>query len=623
MDYEKIGFKAGLEIHQQLDTHKLFCNCQSEITEDVDYSFERILRPTQSEMGHVDKAALLEAKKNRRFLYTASNKSTCLVEADEEPPHDVNQDAVDLCLTMAVFLNAKPVDEIHFMRKIVIDGSNTTGFQRTALISLSGEVENVGVQTICLEEDAARKIQEKEKLVNYGLDRLGIPLIEIATDPDIKNPEHARDVAERIGMLLKATGKVKHGLGTIRQDLNISIKNGARVEIKGIQSLSSISKVAEKETLRQKNLIEIKETLKNRKISKDKIENKTWDITKLLEKTDSKIVQKQIKKGLGKVIKLPGFNGLLKNKKSILGKEMAVYAKVACGIGGIIHSDELPGYGIKQNTIEKIKQDLKIEKNDAFVIAIGKEKTVNDALKTVTQRAKKSIYGVLEEVRRALPDDTTEYMRPLPGAARMYPETDVVPTRIKKEYLKKIKKNLPEKPEEKHKRFIKEYKLNNEQTKQLLSSGYDQDFEKLIKKYPKLKNNIIRTFVNTYPELESENIETGNISLKILDEIFKGLKDNKYAKEAIPTLLKYLSVNSDHSLDEAIKKCGVASVDSDEVEKIIQKIVQEKKSFIKERNMNSLGPLMGVAMKKLRGKADGQKVSKILNKEIKKILEKD
>ncbi|RLF32545.1 MAG: Glu-tRNA(Gln) amidotransferase GatDE subunit E, partial [Thermoplasmata archaeon] len=250
MDYTKIGFKAGLEIHQQLDTHKLFCNCQSVITDSVDYSFKRFLRPTQSELGDVDKAALAEAKKNRFFHYSASEKSTCLVEADEEPPHNVNPDAVDICLTIAVLTNAKVVDEIHFMRKIVIDGSNTSGFQRTALIAMNGQIEDVGIQTIALEEDAARKIDEKDKTVNYGLDRLGIPLVEIATDPDIKNPMHAREVAERIGMLLQATGRVKRGLGTIRQDLNISIKDGARVEIKGIQSLSSISRVSEKEVYR-------------------------------------------------------------------------------------------------------------------------------------------------------------------------------------------------------------------------------------------------------------------------------------------------------------------------------------------------------------------------------------
>lgn len=621
MDYKKIGFKAGLEIHQQLDTHKLFCNCQSEITEDNDYSFQRILIPTQSEMGDVDKAALLEAKKNRRFLYTASDKSTCLVEADEEPPHDVNKNAVDLCLTMAVFMKSKPVDEIHFMRKIVIDGSNTTGFQRTALIALSGEVEKVGIQTICLEEDAARKIKEKGKLVNYGLDRLGIPLIEIATDPDIKNPQHAQEVAKRIGMLLQATGKVKHGLGTIRQDLNISIKNGARVEIKGIQSLSSISKVAEKETKRQKELIEIKEILKKRKVTEEKIENKTENVINILEDTDSKIVQKQIKKGAAKAVKLPGFKGLLKLENSRLGKEMAVYARIACGIGGIIHSDELPGYGIKQKEINEIKKILNIKENDAFVIAIGDEKTVDETLKTVKQRAKLSLNGVLEEVRRALPDDTTEYLRPLPGAARMYPETDVVPTRITKKYIKKIQNNLPEKPEDKHKRFKKLYKLNNEQTTQILSSGYDEEFEKLVKKHPEQKNIIITTFLNTYPELENENINTEKITHSVLEQIFKSLNQNKFAKEAIPEILKFIAEkNYKTSVDNAIEKLNLDSVETEEIEKIIKKIVENRKEFVKERKLGSIGPLMGIAMKELRGKADGKKISEILKKEIQKII---
>jgi glutamyl-tRNA(Gln) amidotransferase subunit E len=198
MDYKKIGFKAGLEIHQQLDTHKLFCSCQSVITEDDDYSFERFLRPTQSELGDIDEAALAEAKKKLRFRYIASNDSTCLVEADEEPPHYVNQEAIDICLTVVALLDAKPVDEIHFMRKIVIDGSNTGGFQRTALIATGGKLGDVGIRTVSLEEDAARKLEEKKGLVIYGLDRLGIPLIEIATEPDIKSPRQAREVADRI-----------------------------------------------------------------------------------------------------------------------------------------------------------------------------------------------------------------------------------------------------------------------------------------------------------------------------------------------------------------------------------------------------------------------------------------
>jgi len=487
MDYKKIGFKAGLEIHQQLDTHKLFCECQSVLSEDTDYSFERLLRPTQSELGDVDKAALAEAKKNRYFRYVASNESTCLVEADEEPPHSANPEAIETCLTVAALVNAIPVDEIHFMRKIVIDGSNTAGFQRTALVALGGKIDDVRIQTISLEEDAARKLNEKGKFVNYGLDRLGTPLIEIATEPNLKSPEHAIEIAERIGLLLHATGKVKRGLGTIRQDINVSVSKGARVEIKGVQSLSSISKVAEKEVRRQLDLIKLEKFVQN-------------------------------------------------------------------------------------------------------------------------------------EVRRALPDDTTEYMRPLPGAARMYPETDVQPIRITNDYIKQIRRNLPEKPEVKHKRFMINYAINNEQTKQILSSGYENDFERLVKQFPKQKNTIIRTFLNTFSELEKEGFNIGVVNEEMIVNVFSGLSKGNYSKEAIPDILKYLVKNPDKSVEKAIESCGLGAADTEKIKGIARKVVSERIDFVKQRGLEALGPLMGVIMKELRGKADGKTINEILKKEIEKVI---
>ena len=621
MDYKKIGFKAGLEIHQQLDTHKLFCKCESVLTDDVDYSFDRFLRPTQSELGDVDKAALAEARKNRFFHYSASNRSTCLVEADEEPPHAVNPEAVDICLTIAILTNARIVDEIHFMRKIVIDGSNTGGFQRTGLIAVDGKIKDVGIQTIALEEDSARKLDEKGRTVHYGLDRLGIPLIEIATEPDIKNPLHAREVAERIGMLLQATGRVKRGLGTIRQDLNISIKNGARVEIKGIQSLSSISRVSEKEVHRQLGLIKIKGIL-NSRIKKSDLENiKMVDLTDFLTTTKSNVVQKQLKNnGCAMGFKLPGFNGLLKQKDTRLGKEFAVHARIVSGIGGIIHSDELPGYGITNREIQKIHETLETKKEDAFVIAIGKKEVVIKALQAVIERAKTCLDGVPNEVRRALPDDTTEYLRPMPGAARMYPETDVPPVRIGSNKIDKIRKNLPELPEDKYKRFIEQYKLNNEQAKQILSSGYSDDFEKLVKQLPDLKNVIIRTFLNTFSELEKENIDVSVLDEKILLNVFLRLSQGRFSKEGIPDLLRYLSKNPEADVDTAIKQVGLSSAGIDEIQKIIKKIVKEREDFVKQKGISALSPLMGVVMKELRGKADGKVISEILKKEIQKII---
>ncbi|MCJ7572065.1 MAG: Glu-tRNA(Gln) amidotransferase subunit GatE, partial [Candidatus Thermoplasmatota archaeon] len=394
----------------------------------------------------------------------------------------------------------------------------------------------------------------------------------------------------------------------------------ARVEIKGVQSLSSISKVAENEVERQLGLIKIKETLIKRIKIKDLEDIKILDITKNLQSCKSNIVQKLIKDGCAKAIKLPGFKGLLKQKETRLGREFAVHAKLACGIGGIIHSDELPGYGLVEKEVNDLYKIIQINENDAFVIAIGKEIIVDTTLKIVIERAKTSLLGVTNEVRRTLVDDTTEYLRPMPGAARMYPETDVQPIRITKEKIKEIIKNLPEKPDEKHKRFIKQYKLNKEQVKQILSSGYENDFERLVKKYPSLKNIVIRTFLNTYSELEKENMDISIITEEMLSNVFYGLLQEKYAKEAIQVILKYLVVNPKTTIDTAIKNCGLSTTDTKEIEIIVQRIIQEKMDFVKQKGISAVGPLMGIIMKELRGKADGKIISEILLKEIKKIL---
>ncbi len=258
-DYKKIGFKCGLEVHQQLEGKKLFCNCPTtNSNETPNIHFERRLRAVAGETGKIDIAAKYEMKKSKRFMYEADSKDVCLVEMDEEPPHPINQEAVHTALQVAKLLKAKIVDEIQVMRKTVIDGSNVSGFQRTALIAYDGTIETsqgkVNIPTICLEEEAAQKIESTKEFTKYRLDRLGIPLIEIATAPDIKNPEHAKETAEKIGMILRSTKKVKRGIGTIRQDVNVSIKRKNRVEIKGFQELKSIPDVLEKEIDRQLSL---------------------------------------------------------------------------------------------------------------------------------------------------------------------------------------------------------------------------------------------------------------------------------------------------------------------------------------------------------------------------------
>ncbi|MDD5778700.1 MAG: Glu-tRNA(Gln) amidotransferase subunit GatE [Candidatus Thermoplasmatota archaeon] len=395
MDYAALGFKAGLEIHQQLDTHKLFCACPSVITENVDYTFERELRPTGSELGEVDRAALAEARRQRRFVYRASRAATCLVEADEEPPHAANAEGLEVCLTVATLLGSRVVDEIQFMRKIVIDGSATAGFQRTALVALGGSVDSIGIQTICLEEDAARLLEEREGTVYYGLDRLGIPLIEIVTAPDITSPQEAEEVALRIGRLLRATKKVKRGLGTIRKDLNVSISAGNRVEIKGVQDLRSIPSILEKEVERQLELVAVAEELQKRVSDRDLAGQGSREVTDLFVDTSSRTIGGGLEGGgVVRAVKLPGCAGLLggvRYPEHRLGNELAGVAEVVGG--GVMHSDELPAYGIGEEEVRALAERLECGPRDGFALCVGPEEVVRRALEEVVARAAQARRG--------------------------------------------------------------------------------------------------------------------------------------------------------------------------------------------------------------------------------------
>ena len=299
MDYDAIGLKIGLEIHQQLNTdRKLFCHCPTILrVDDPIGTIERKLRPTPSEIGEIDIAALKEHMRGKTFIYQYFD-SNCLVELDEEPPHLISEEAKKIGIEVSLLLNSNIIEEIQVMRKTVLDGSNTSAFQRTMLISTDGYISTkeglVSILTVCLEEDAARLVSQDDTTKTFRLDRLGIPLIEIATGPDISNPMQAKEAAYILGQILRATGKVKRGLGTIRQDLNISIREGGRVELKGVQKLEMIPIWIEREIERQINLVKIRNELKKRGFTED-LEFNSIEITDIFKNTASKIIGNSIK----------------------------------------------------------------------------------------------------------------------------------------------------------------------------------------------------------------------------------------------------------------------------------------------------------------------------------------
>jgi len=626
IDYGKIGLKAGLEIHQQLDTvEKLFCGCKPELfKEEPVITFLRRLRPTQSELGQVDPAAFFEFQKGIKILYEANNQTSCLVEMDEEPPHPLNQEAVDIALTAALLMNAKPIEEIYVMRKTVIDGSNTTGFQRTCVVALNGEImvkdKKIPIQHIGLEEDAARKTGEEGNIIRYRIDRLCIPLIEIATAPVIYSPKEAEEVALAIGRILRATGKAKRGLGSIRQDLNISIPDGAVIEIKGVQELELVSVAVEREVERQLNLLRLKEELHKRGVKPENLREEFKDVSSIFEQTECKVIKTTLSKGKGVfAVKLPKFAGLLKKELTVgvrLGSEMADRARFWGRVGGIFHTDELPAYGITREEVEKLRQTMNTAEEDAVVLVADAEENALDALRAVVERAKEALRGVPDETRAANPDGSTRYMRPRPGAARMYPETDVPPTQVKPEYLAKLRSGLPELPEQKLKRLMKDYVLNEKLARQMLDSEYSQLFEIIVRESSVSPVTVAAALTETLKGLHREGIHVENISDAQFKELFKLIGNGGLAKEAFPGVITWLTKNEDATVAEAVEKLGLGALGPAELEKIIDNAIRDNEKLIKERGRGAFSALMGIVMGKVRGKAKAETVSELLKKKL-------
>ena len=470
INYNNLGFKCGLEIHQQLEGKKLFCSCSTiNSDKEPDVRFERRLRAVAGETGEIDIAAKHEMQKGKKFIYDADSNDTCLIEYDEQPPNELNKQALETTLKLALLLNAKIADEIQVMRKTVVDGSNVAGFQRTALIATDGFIETskgkVRIPIICLEEEAAQKLEDGKDFVRYRLDRLGIPLIEIATDADIKNNEHAKEVAAHIGMVLRSVPGMKRGLGTIRQDVNVSIKDGARTEIKGFQDLKSIPKVIEYEIKRQLNATKLK-----------------------------------------------------------------------------------------------------------------------------------------QEVRKAEPDFTTSFLRPMPGADRLYPETDVRPVTIDKGYIEKLKKDLPKLLAHKEEDLEKKYKITKELAKELI---HNELFEELIKKYNKIEPKIIaHVLVNIPKEIKTRfNEDISKLKDEDFEEVLDYLNKEKIAKEALIDLL--------------IKKIKKEKINLEKFATISEKLIEKEiKELIEKKKDLNIGAYMGMLMGKYRGKVDGKKIMELLRKYV-------
>ena len=535
-----------------------------------------------------------------------------------------------IALIISSTLKSSIFSEIYPMRKTVIDGSNTTGFQRTMLISHGGFFNvgklKIGVQSICLEEDAAKILGDKGSVRKYGLERLGVPLVEIATDPFEVDLEQIKEIALALGRILRSTKKVKRGLGSIRQDVNVSIKGGGVViEVKGVQQLDQLEKVVEYEAKRQDGLL---------KISK-KFQEKNWvfsnddkkDITEIFSKCKSKIIQNAIKKdqkifaisfrNMAKIFGYTPYDGIR------LGKDVAELVRFF-GIGGVFHSDELPNYGVEVIDINNLEKSLKIDENDAFLILAAPKEKMNIIINQIILR--------LEYIRdKGIPTDTrlatqvgeTKFLRPRPGAARMYPETDIPPILITKEELDEARENIPKSWDESIKELEIKYKINPQLAEQIFDSRYSELFEKIVEETKCNSTFVASILCSSITKLERSGLKSSLLKNKDIIKAFQLLEEGKIAKESIEIIFESIMLGESSSVEEALKNTSIESIDETKLNKIIEEIIEKNQEIIIKQKERAIGPLMGIAMKELRGKASGEMINIILLKNIKKKLEKN
>ncbi len=630
IDYQKVGLRVGLEIHQQLkSSRKLFCHCKPQLlTEKPDVIVMRWMRPTLGETGEIDPTMLKEFKKRKIIVYEAYSKHTCLYEIDEVPPYDVDEESLKTAILIAKLFHMKIPDVVIVSRKQYLDGSVPSGFQRTMIIGLDGWMplsngKKLRIVQLCLEEDAARKISEDDKKIVYRVDRLGIPLVEITTAADLHSPEEVLDAALRIGSLLRATGKAMRGIGTIRQDINVSIKGGNRIEIKGVQYPEWFKPLIDNEIRRQLKLIEIAKELQKRGVTEEDIEKeKPVDVSEIFKKTKARFIKSALSRGEKVIaIRLPGFGGLLGIEilpGRRFGKEFAERVKVIVGLAGIIHTDELPAYGISEEEKEELFKATGADKTkDAVAFVVGPEDRALDAIDEIKERAKQAIKGVPPETRRANPDGTTSFERPLGTAARLYPDTDTPPIILTQEFIKEATAYLPPYPWEKEKEYMEKFGFTANEARRIVLSDRFELFEKAVSIGIPAKF-VYSVIFNLMTSLRRDGFNVDQISDEKLLKLFKYFKDEKISKEAFEPMLKYLSSHPDKNIDEAIEALGLKKISIDEVKKFLDELVERNVKLIAERGERAIKGLMGDAMRVLRGKVDGKIVYNLLLERIKR-----
>jgi glutamyl-tRNA(Gln) amidotransferase subunit E len=632
VDFKRLGFHAGIEVHHQIRSdRKLFCRCPPDLEKDpenMDYTFYRYFRPVLGEMGDFDPGMLVEFEKGYKVIYYACEHNTCTYEMDETPPFPPDTDAIRKGFILAHYFNCSALaEEIVVNRKQYLDGSITTGFQRTFITGRDGWVpvfgRKVRITNVHIEEDAARRVnwcETADRTVYFNLDRLGVPLTEVITDHrDVDTPEELVELAKQIGRVLRVSRIGKRGIGTARQDINLSIRGGNRAEIKGVQNLALFPLLCRHEAVRQHSLIELRDKMRKRGLKKEDFEHTYVDVTHVFSLENGN-------KAFATIFpKMKGLFGLEVQPNKDFGEEIFEKSMLITGIPreNQFHSDEIHEKAVRKRSLhpcklsinkkrlQQISSILKLAPDDAYILVVGSERRAMHAMKKIVERVKQALNGVPQETRRLLPNGNSEFLRVIHGKERIYPDTDTLPIVTSKDLINDTRKTVGKRPWEIAKDLNKRYGFNQHQVDLLIR---DEKTEKLYDYADRLNLSgalAYRLLIELPRQKRREGIK---LSAKTLDTLAEALSHKLIIPEQIDLLVNILAKEPNLSIDQAVKKHSPKPATRSEIGELIQKQLrsQDLKKLRKNETYRKImiPKIVGAVLKALNHSVEGRKIAK-------------
>jgi glutamyl-tRNA(Gln) amidotransferase subunit E len=585
-DWRALGLMCGVEIHQQLLTQrKLFCRCPGGLySKHHDAEVVRHMRPTLSELGEYDGTALMEFKTKKNITYLLDRRSVCTYEMDDTPPFEVNREAVDIALEISLALGSNIVGELHVIRKQYLDGSIPTGFQRTAITGVGGSLpfrdKEIGILQLSVEEDSCREVSDRGHDIVFRTDRLSMPLVEVVTAPDMKTPEEAAEVVRLIGRVMRGTGRVRRGAGASRQDVNVSVRGGTRVEIKGVPSISLIPALVAGEGVRQKMLLDMRDEMVRQGLCAQTFaECRGVDATYLFEREETVFTRAALRAGHRLMaVRLPGMRDLLSTRVGrtrTFADELAGRVRVIACLNAeplVVTDDTCHGLGVRDERWRALRKKLRAKSTDAVIMVHGPLEDARCAIREIVARVEECFEGVPRETRQVGKRGETDFERVLPGPDRMYPDTDSPPLAVTDEWLGQLAKRKRTPVWEIDQKLMKAG-LPREVAEELAISPRLPLWERAVEDgaQPRTMGLLLGM---VWPALMRRRLPLDRIPEGTLRDLFAAAAAGRVTYEALPMLVEDAALAPERSALELVTLRGLSPMTEAEAQRRINDVLE-------------------------------------------------